>query len=81
MGDLTPLHRGPTDPPPTPAIEPSVEALFTRDGLAEFLAVHPNTVDRLVKARRIAHYRIGRAVRFRVEDVEAFLAANRFRAR
>jgi excisionase family DNA binding protein len=81
MGDLAPLRPGSTDPPPTPAIEPSIEVLFTRDALAEFLAVHPNTVDRLVKARRIAHYRIGRAVRFRVEDVEAFLAANRFRAR
>lgn len=76
MGELRPL-----DPREEPALDasaqrPVIEALITREALAHFLAVHPNTVDRLAKAGKIRHYRVGRAVRFRREDVEAFLAAN-----
>ena len=42
---------------------------------AAFLAVTPGTVYRLVRSGELAHTRIGRALRFRVADLEAYLAS------
>ena len=58
-------------------------AVFERHGLptavldvreaAAYLAVTPGTVYRLVRRGELAHTRIGRSVRFRVADLEAYL--------
>ena len=44
---------------------------------AAYLGVVPMTVYRLVKQRRIAHYKIGAALRFRKEELDEFMAAQR----
>ncbi|WP_224393030.1 helix-turn-helix domain-containing protein [Pseudonocardia sp. ICBG1293] len=44
---------------------------------AQYLNTSPRFVRRLVAARRIAFYRIGRHVRFAVTDLDAWLAQNR----
>jgi excisionase family DNA binding protein len=74
MGEVTPLR--PHVPPP-PARELRLEALLTRDQVADFLAVHTNTVDRLVRDGKLSAHRFGRNVRFRLGDVEAFLRQHR----
>ena len=60
-----------------------LEAVFERYGLptavldvreaAAYLAVTPGTVYRLVRRGELVHTRIGRSVRFRVADLEAYL--------
>lgn len=67
---------------PLPVVQPPVESrvyrqLFDRETLAEYLRLSTDTVDRLVKANKLACVRIGSQVRFTLEDVEAFLERNR----
>lgn len=51
-------------------------ALLTLEQLAERLNVSRRTVENLVRAQRGPHFiRIGRAKRFRAEDIESWLAA------
>lgn len=50
------------------------ERLLTVDEVAERLAVHPNTVRRLVERREIRPVRVGRLLRFTPEDLDAYLA-------
>jgi excisionase family DNA binding protein len=65
-----------------PLIRPPVETrvyrqLFDRETLADYLRLSTDTIDRLVKADKLACVRIGSQVRFTLEDVEAFLDRNR----
>jgi excisionase family DNA binding protein len=63
---------------------PGPGARFERYGLptavldvheaAAYLAVTSGTVYRLVRSGELAHVRIGRSVRFRVADLDAYLA-------
>ncbi len=56
---------------------------FERDGLATavldvreaaaYLAVVPETVYRLVRRGELPHTRVGKAIRFRVEDLDHYL--------
>ena len=67
---------------PSPVVSPPVEPrvyrqLFDRDTLAHYLRLSTDTIDRLVKANKLACVRIGSQVRFTLEDVEAFLERNR----
>lgn len=53
------------------------DPLMDKEQVAERLNVGVRYVDRLVAERRLPHHRIGRLVRFRQADVDAFLAATR----
>ncbi len=69
-GSPAPVVRAP--------VEPRVyRQLFDRETLADYLRLSTDTIDRLVKANKLACVRIGSQVRFTLEDVEAFLARNR----
>ncbi|MGH8301367.1 MAG: helix-turn-helix domain-containing protein [Steroidobacteraceae bacterium] len=50
-------------------------ALLTRDAAAAYLAVSTRTLDRLVHAGAITAYRIGGHRRFRIEDIDSFIAS------
>ena len=50
--------------------------LFTTESLAEYLQVSPHTVRREREAGRLPFIRIRDLVRYRPEDVEAYLASH-----
>jgi excisionase family DNA binding protein len=67
---------------PAPVVRPPVEPrvyrqLFDRETLADYLRLSTDTIDRLVKANKLACVRIGSQVRFTGDDVDAFLERNR----
>jgi excisionase family DNA binding protein len=67
---------------PVPVIEPPIEArtyrqLFDRETLADYLRLSTDTIDRLVKAKKLPCVRIGSQIRFTHHDVEAFLDRSR----
>ena len=47
---------------------------YTVNELAALLEVNPRTINRAEKAGKLKAHRIGRAKRFRKEDIEAYLA-------
>jgi excisionase family DNA binding protein len=49
--------------------------MLTRDDTASYLAVSKRTLDRLVQAGQIPAYRIGGHRRFRIEDIDSFVAS------
>ena len=49
--------------------------MLTRDGAATYLAVSKRTLDRLVQAGDLPTYRIGGHRRFRIEDIDSFIAS------
>jgi len=57
---------------PEPAVPKA--ALSTREAAA-YLSISLPTLFRLTRAGELAHLRIGRVLRYRVEDLDAFLAA------
>jgi excisionase family DNA binding protein len=56
-------------------------ALLTVPELAAALRLKPAAVRALARRGEISFYRVGRALRFRSDDVEAFLARQRRPAR
>jgi excisionase family DNA binding protein len=70
---------------PTPAISiqlptiepPHLHCLLTRERAAEVLSVSTDTIDRLVRASKLAIVRVGGQVRFKPDDLEAFIDRNR----
>lgn len=52
-----------------------MRALYTTETLAEFLQVSPHTVRREREAGRLPYIRIRDLIRYRPEDVEAYLSA------
>lgn len=54
--------------------------LLTSRAAADLLRLHPDTVKRLARTGELACVRIGRALRFTPEDLEAFVAARRTHA-
>lgn len=54
------------------------EKLMTREEAAEFLRVHPRTIDTYVRDGRLPRHRIvgTRSPRFRIEDVRALVVPN-----
>lgn len=55
----------------------SPQPLLTLDQAAELLAVKPGFLRRLVREHRITHVKVGKFVRFRPGDLEAFIEAGR----
>ena len=56
-----------------PQMQP-VTRLLEADDVAQFLGMRTDWVYREVRAGRLPHIRLGRAVRFRRESIEALLA-------
>ncbi|QIK83173.1 helix-turn-helix domain-containing protein [Sanguibacter sp. HDW7] len=54
--------------------------LVDTSAAAEILGVSPRTVRRLAAERRIPAVHVGRAVRFEVDDLAAFVDANKIPA-
>lgn len=50
---------------------------FTKRSLCAYLVISPSTLDRLVRAGRLAAHRIGGQVRFDPDEVEEFIAATK----
>lgn len=57
--------------------KPQREALLTRDDAARYLSVQPGTLRVWACERRypLPFVKVGRAVRYRIEDLDAFIAA------
>ncbi len=53
---------------------PEVREFWTAEELAARLRVNKATIYRMARRGEIAYYSIGRAMRFRAPDVDAFLA-------
>ena len=49
--------------------------MLTREDTAAYLAVSKRTLDRLVQAGELPTYRIGGHRRFRIEDIDSFVAS------
>jgi excisionase family DNA binding protein len=62
-------------PHPPDSVNHIPRAMLTRDATAAYLAVSKRTLDRLVQAGEIPAYRIGGHRRFRIEDVDSFIAS------
>ena len=54
-----------------------MKTYFTVDEAAEYLNTTVRFVRRLIAERRIAFHKVGRHVRLRGDDLEAFIAAGR----
>ena len=63
-------------PPQTALLAPNAPDILTLAELAALLRVSRTTAYRLIETRAIAVYKIGRALRFRRRDVEAYLQRN-----
>jgi len=49
-------------------------SMLTRESAAAYLAVSTRTLDRIVRAGELRAYRIGGHRRFRIEDIDEFIA-------
>lgn len=49
------------------------DAWLTKQQAADRLQVHVRTVERFVRTKKLAQYRINKTVRYRPEDVDALL--------
>ena len=47
--------------------------VFSKDEVAELLACSPMTVQRLVRGKKLGHYRIGSRVMISARHIDAFL--------
>ncbi len=56
-----------------------VVRMFTRESLADYLAVHPATVDRLRKRGKLPFVRLHNAIRFDPREVDEFITRNTHR--
>jgi excisionase family DNA binding protein len=58
-------------------LDNAFEALITKHQLADRLALSQSYINRLMSAEALPHFKIGRAVRFRVREVAAWLQKRR----
>ncbi len=63
-------------PPQTAAVASSAPDILTLAELAAMLRVSRATAYRLIETRAVAFLKVGRALRFRRRDVEAYLQRN-----
>lgn len=59
------------------SVQPSGEHLVDDEGAAIYLGTTPRHVRKLWAERRLAAVKVGRLVRFRREDLDAFVDAHR----
>lgn len=59
----------------TTTAPPIAPAVLTTKQAAAYLGVSLPTLFRLLRADQLPHLRLGRAIRFRREDLDAFIAA------
>ncbi|HEX7144001.1 MAG TPA: excisionase family DNA-binding protein [Gaiellaceae bacterium] len=57
----------------------SIRPLLTKTSARVYLAVSERTLDRLVHDGELAAYRVRGQLRFRFDDIEAYLSARRVR--
>lgn len=74
------LHRG-TGTTSTPAPGRWAGPLLEAEDVAAYLGMRTDWVYREVRAGRLPHVRLGRAVRFRQESIDAWIRANEQGAR
>jgi excisionase family DNA binding protein len=65
-----------THPPEIAVADAPLEPMLTKRGVALYLDVSERTVDRLVESGALRAFRIGGHRRFRLDDVERFVAEN-----
>jgi len=73
--------RSGTEVTPTPATGRWPGPLLEADDVAAYLGMRTDWVSREVRAGRLPHGRLGRAVRFRQESIDAWIRANEQGAR
>jgi len=56
-------------------VDSASRPMLTRDSAAAYLAVSKRTLDRLVQAGELPAYRIGGHRRFRLDDIDSFVAS------
>lgn len=56
-----------------------VRPLFTKVSASEYLGLSERTLDRIVRDGELPAYRVRGQLRFRFEDIERYLAAQRLR--
>ena len=61
----------------TAFVQPSGEHLVDDEGAASYLGTTPRHVRKLWAERRLAGVKVGRLVRFRRQDLDAFVDAHR----
>ncbi len=69
---FVPTGNGVT-PPVAPAVAAAEPRLLEVQDVADYLGVRTDRVYREVRAGRLPHIRLGRAVRFRRESIEAWV--------
>ena len=55
----------------------ALRPLLTKVSACEYLAVSERTLDRIVRDGELAAYRVRGQLRFRLDDIESYLAARR----
>ena len=60
--------------PDLPVAAPAIRPLLTKASACEYLAVSERTLDRIVRDGELCAYRVRGQVRFRLEDIESYLA-------
>jgi excisionase family DNA binding protein len=48
-------------------------SLLTKEEAARYLSISPSTISRLIHAGELVHVKIGKSLRFRREDIDAFI--------
>jgi excisionase family DNA binding protein len=56
-----------------PAVTSPMQGLLTKAQSAEYCQVRTRTIDNWMKRGLIPYYKIGKAVRFRIDDIQAHL--------
>jgi excisionase family DNA binding protein len=65
----------------SPPLTSQEHRLLDAEATAVYLGVTPAAVRQWASERRLTHVKLGRLLRFRVEDLEAFIVAGRVEAR
>jgi excisionase family DNA binding protein len=61
--------------PPTPSDQSHANGIewLTAEEAAQYIKVHPRTIHKLVKRKQLPAFLIGRALRFRKSDINAYM--------
>lgn len=59
----------------SPAV--NLERVLTKKELAEFLSIHPRTIDYWISQGQVPHYKLGKSVRFKLSDISVFMESKK----